>query len=188
MKVILINSLLASNICFAGYKVNTSNPVKLIEFRKYLKSEIIVEKKDLDEPDADPITVIQYKASQFNEVLVDDTSLDVEGENVGVNIRWLLKSLPQMAEKKATFVSLIGIRMGEEVHIFKGEVHGKIVAARGKNFGFLPYFLPDGVDKTMGEEIIDEYNARYYAIKNFIEGKPFKILPPLEKWDGNFQH
>ena len=168
-------------------KINTSNKNKLNEFQRFLGKQIISETHDLDEPDSDPITVIQYKASQFERILVDDTSLDIEGERVGVNIKWMLDRLHSFIGKKAKFRCLLGIRNKEKVYIFRGAITGTIVEARGESFGFLPHFQPDGGSKTLAEELPDHFNARYFAVKDMIENRPYKICDVLPFWSGKFQ-
>lgn len=179
--------------------LNTSNKDKLAEYNLYLddKYEVVASQKDLDEPEADPITIMRYKASQFQNVLVDDVSFDVlqksESDSVispGSNIRWALANLknPEYHGKSAVFSCLLGIRRDDKVYIFSGQVHGKIVAPKGDGFGFGPCFLPDGLEKTLGEYMDPHYNARYIAIQNFINDKPEAILDPLETWSGPFQH
>jgi len=169
------------------YYVNTSSPLKLSEFKKYLNGNVISEMKDLPEPDADPITIVTYKASQFNQVLIDDTSLEIEGEAIGAKVRWLIESLPKHEGKQARFVSLLGIRIDDQVMIYKGEIEGLIVAARGEPYGFLPYFQPNGAIKTLAEELPDEFNARYFAVQNFLNKNAHLITKPIFFWDGKFQ-
>ena len=51
---------------------------------------------------ADPLSVVIHKASQLGEyVIVEDTSLDIEGEQVGINVKWMLDSLTNCIGKKA---------------------------------------------------------------------------------------
>lgn len=167
-------------------KINTSNPDKLAEFKRYLP-DIEAIKKDLQEPDSDLITIIRYKASQFEGVLVDDTSLHIAGESVGANIRWLLNDLPKYVGKKATFTCLLAIHRNHQIEIFKGEVRGTIVEPRGNSFGFNNYFLPEGTEKTFGEEIPEQLNPRFLAISQFKQQKPFATEKPLKEWSGPFQ-
>ena len=169
------------------FKVNTSNELKLEEFERYLKGNVTSESKDLEEPDSDPITVITYKASQFNQVIVDDTSLDVEGADIGVNVKWKLNDLIKYENRKAIFRCLLGVRFKEKVFIFKGEIQGVIVKPRGKNIGFLPYFQPIGATKTLAEELPDSLNARYFAVKDLLENKPFKTCDLITSWSEEFQ-
>jgi XTP/dITP diphosphohydrolase len=168
-------------------KVNTSNVNKLKEFRNYLGSHVISEVADLDEPDSDPVTVIRYKASQFDKVIVDDTSLEVEGEKVGVNVKWMLNQLSNFVGKKAIFRCLLGIRSGNKVYVFKGEIQGTIVPKRGHSFGFLPYFQPDGSIKTLAEDLPDEFNARFFAVEDLIHNRPYLTCDVLPIWNGEFQ-
>lgn len=66
--------------------------------------------RDILEPDADPITVIWYKASHAGEyTVVEDTSLDVGGADIGVNVKWLLNSVDRFAGRKAIFRVLLGV-------------------------------------------------------------------------------
>ena len=170
------------------YKLNTSNKNKLKDYREILGTDIEVMEFDLPEPDTDPMTVIQYKASQFEGVLVDDASLEIEGEDIGVNIKWHLENLPKYIGKNATYTCFIGIKKEGQVFIFKGEVLGEITAPRGEGFGFTPYFLPKNNIKTLAEDRAYNCNARYFAIMNFLENKPTFILPELKNWAGKFQN
>lgn len=142
---------------------------------------------DIAEPNADVITVVRYKASQFENVLIDDTSLLVEGVEVGVNVRWLLSKLDEFVGKRAEFVCLLAICRSGQVEIFEGRQLGHIVAPRGDSFGFNRYFLPDGATLTFGEAKPDHLNARYKAVKNFLAGHPLQVLPPLKEYVGAFQ-
>ena len=170
-----------------GFRVNTANSNKLKEFKRYLGESVESHSIDVNEPDSDPITVVAYKASQFEGLLIDDTSLDIEGADVGVNVKWLLKTLRDHIGKHAIFRCLLGIKIGSRVYIFKGEIPGRIVEKRGQSFGFLPVFLPDGADKTLAEDLPDHFNARYFAVKQFLANEPFQVCDPILAWDGKFQ-
>jgi len=169
------------------YRVNTSNPGKLADLKEFL-GEVEAIRRDLPEPDADDITIIQYKASQFEEVLVDDTSLVVEDANLGTNIRWKIDELSQLIGKRAVFVCYLGIHRKGRIEIFKGEVKGEIVAPRGQSFGFNPHFQPQNSIQTLAESRPKEVNARYYAVQNFLKNQPEKVLEPLFEWTGLFQN
>lgn len=168
------------------WKINTSNKNKLEEFRRYL-GNVEAFSHDLEEPDSDLITVIQYKASQFEDVLVDDTSLEIEGIEAGVNIKWLLEKMPDFIGRKAIFTCLLGINREGKISIFKGVTEGRIVAEAGNSFGFNNYFLPDGSQKTFGEEIPDEINPRKIAVDHLKSNQSFQQLPILKVWNGKFQ-
>lgn len=169
------------------WRVNTSNSGKLAEYKKYLGESIEVIQKDLPEPDADALSIIRYKASQFENVIVDDVSLDIEGEAVGAHIKWQLENLPEHIGKKAWFVCYLGIHRNDQVEIFRGITKGRIVSSRGEGFGFNPFFLPSGADKTLAEQMTDQVNARKKAIDQLLLGRPWKTELPLKNWDGQFQ-
>ncbi len=173
-------------------KINTSNPGKLKEYEHLFGREnirLVSTNIDLDEIDADPLTVILHKASQLEEgVLVEDTSLEVEGTDIGVNIRWQLNDLERHLECKAAWILFLAYRRKDEVFVFKGEIRGKIVKPRQeKGFGFDPYFMPFGAEKTLAEDKPDAFNARAHAVKALIQEKPFSIQPAIYHWEGPWQ-
>lgn len=54
-----------------------------------------------------------HKASQLGEyVIIEDTSLDVEGEKVGVNVKWMMSSLPSFVGKRAHWNVFLAILVG----------------------------------------------------------------------------
>lgn len=183
---------LYSLLCFDEWKLNTSNEGKLKEFQKIFSRYFIkltATRKDLKEIDSDPVSVVAHKASQVDEkVLIEDTSLEIEGCSVGINIRWLLDHLDAYVHKKAIWTVLLAYREGDTIKIFKGEVKGKIVPSRGcEGFGFDPYFLPDNSSYTLAEKKPDGSNARALAVESFIKKKIFKEVPAIYTWDGNWQ-
>lgn len=174
------------------WRLNTSNQGKLEEFQKlFTKHNLPLSSThiDLNEIDADPISVVAHKASQLDEsVLIEDTSLEIEGAAVGINVRWLLDHLNELTGRKAVWTVLLAYRQGDEVLIFKGEVQGTIVPARGdKGFGFDPVFLPDNASQTLAEAKPDEVNARALAVKALAKGNVFKKVKAIYKWDGPWQ-
>lgn len=170
------------------FRINTSSAGKLAEFKKFLGADVEAFSKDLPEPDSDPITVVRFKASQFENVIIDDTSLDIDGADVGVRVRWLLEDLHQHLGKKAVFVCLIGIQRNQKVEIYKGEMPGRIVLPRGNDgFGFNSMFEPIGSNKTYAEYKPDHLNARYLAVQKFLKSEIFLTGEPLKTWTGSFQ-
>ena len=171
--------------------LNTSNKYKIADYREWFPN-LQATGLDLQEPDADPITVIRYKASQFDDgVLVEDSSLDVEGENVGVNIKWMCSHMERFINKRARSVSLLAYKKGNRIHIFRGEVSGKIVAKDGKcssKGGFDPIFLPDGATKTLYDAKPLQYNARWYSTAKFIMGQSDAVADILPVWPGKMQN
>ena len=172
--------------------LNTSNKGKLAEFKqlfaKYgisLKSSAI----DLAEIDADPIKVLVHKASSLkDECLVDDTSLEVEGADIGVNIKWLLTDLPKYLQRKATWTVFLGHKKGGLIYLYKGQIHGTIVNSQGHGgFGFDPYFMPVGHQQTLAQAKPPEVNARAEAVRNFVNQNVYQTHKPIIKWEGSWQ-
>jgi inosine/xanthosine triphosphate pyrophosphatase family protein len=179
----------------------SSNEDKLNEFKRLGLKNIKIEKgRDLKEVDADDITVITYKAKDAGKNrLVEDTSLNIEGETVGVNIRWMLNNLKKFENKKAEWVVLLGLNTGKEIKIFKGKIDGIIVNPNiipQNAFGFDPYFVPlkNNPNKFTLTELEnkgfkDKYSARKLAIDNFIKNSSIKIInvKDIPKWTGKYQ-
>ncbi len=169
------------------WKVNTSNPGKLAEYQKYL-GDVSTEHRDLDEPDADIVTIVRFKASQFLEpVLVDDVSLEISDAHAGTLIRWHLHELGKHIGKKAEFICLIGIRREDNIHIYRGSTSGTIASPRGHSFGFNNYFVPEGLHKTFGEVIPPQLSPRKLAIDQLLLDRPYVVEAPIETWSGDFQ-
>lgn len=174
------------------WKLNTSNLGKFEEFKRLFSQHgqtLETTHFDLKEINAEPLRVIAHKASQLEEeVLVEDTSLDVEGADVGVNIRWLLDHLKDYVGRKAEWTVLLAYRKNRQIQIFKGSISGTIVAPRGAaGFGFDPVFLPDGSTQTLAESKPDAYNARAKAVDSLLQGKVWMQQPLIEHWDGPWQ-
>lgn len=174
------------------WKLNTSNEGKLKEFQhlfgKYGCS-ISATHVDLAEIDASPLQVVVHKASQMDDyVVIEDTSLDIEGADVGVNIRWLLDHLADYEGRKAYWKVLLAYRISDKVYVFQGTVDGTIVTPRGKDgFGFDPVFLPQGALETLAQSKPDSVNARALAVESLINNQPIAIESPITEWEGPWQ-
>lgn len=183
--------MVATNPSKTSWQINASVN-KVNEFQRLFAAygiDLTASHDDLKEIAADPLTVVVYKASTIGQkILVEDTSLDIEGADVGVNVKWLLKTLPEHIGKKALWRVLLAYRDGDKVYVYQGTVSGTIVKPRGSGgFGFDPVFLPDGSQKTLAEEKPDSVNARSYAVKAFIENSPFQVVPAIDEWHGTWQ-
>lgn len=175
----------------SNLKLNTSNQGKYEEFQRLFKKwGCILEAThfDLKEIDADPIKVVSHKATLLNNILVEDTSLDVEGASVGVNIRWLLKHLKEYIGRKAVWTVLLAIRQEDTIFIYKGVVNGKIGEPAGNNgFGFDFFFVPEGATQTLAESKPDIFNARVKAVEALINQEVWTTHPIIENWTGPWQ-
>ena len=173
-------------------KLNTSNPGKLKEFQGlFEKHGCLLEAShcDLKEIDADPVSVVSHKASQLAEnVMVEDTSLEIEGASIGIHVRWLLDSLPDYIGHQAEWVVLLAVRKEDLIHIYKGSVLGTIVDSRGAGgFGFDPVFLPHGETKTLAESKPHHCNARALAVEALLQENIWKTHPIIKNWNGPWQ-
>jgi len=175
-----------------GLSLNTGNLDKLKEFQKYFGEAgraLSMTTKDLREIVAEPEVVVMHKASQMpDHVIVEDTSLEVEGAEVGVNVKWLLDNLKNLVGRRATWTVFLGLKDHGRVYTFKGVVGGEIVEPRGKEgFGFDRVFLPDGAKKTLAEEKPERYNARAKAIRALLNGDIHGQGPEITEWSGPWQ-
>lgn len=177
--------------------LNTSNPSKKRDFEDLFKRFGGVEIRkitevDLAEIDADPIKVVVHKASQLEEgVIVEDSSFDVEGAKIGVNVRWLIDNLKNLKGRKATLRTLIAFKVEKRVFVFEGKVNGQVVDPRGpvvKGFYINPYFQPEGRDKTLAEHSDDDVNPRAIAVRNLLSRKYLAAEDEISSWNGNWQH
>lgn len=174
------------------WKLNTSNLGKYEEFKQLFShygANLEATHLDLKEIVADPITVVAHKASQLSDnIIVDDTALEIENAEVGINVRWLLDHLPQYINHKATWTVLLAYRQKDLIYIYKGTVEGTIVKPRGINgFGFDPVFMPDGAKQTLAEAKPDAVNARAKAVEDLLQGKIHTTSPVITSWNGKWQ-
>jgi XTP/dITP diphosphohydrolase len=175
-----------------NWRLNTSNQGKLREFERLFSlygAQVQSTQIDLPEIQADPMTVVVHKASQLGEgILIEDTSLDIEGADVGVNVRWLLDHLPEFEGRRAYWRVLLAYQKEGLVYVYEGTIRGTIVLPRGEGgFGFDPVFLPDGCDQTLAQSKPDEVNARAKAVAALLTGKPVAKLSPIVDWNGSWQ-
>lgn len=75
-----------------------------------------------------------------------------------IGLKGILKLMEGVVNRDAYFRSVVGLCMGNEVHLFVGEVHGTIShEPRGSGgFGYDPIFIPEGKELTFAEMGIGE--------------------------------
>lgn len=180
------------------FKLVTSNEFKLKEFQRFGIDNLLIEKgRDLKEVEADAYTVALYKAIEAGVGrIIEDTSLEVEGEDIGVNIRWLLDHLDAYSGKKAIWKVLLGFNDGHSISLFKGVTEGIILKRFDelKGFGFDSLFVPNGSDLTLyeleekGQK--DEFSARKRAVLSFLRDERVlsKTISDIPVWQGQYQH
>lgn len=177
-------------------KLVSSNEQKLKEFARFGLTDIAIGKgRDLKEVDADELTVILYKALDAGKNrIVEDTSLTVEGVEVGVNVRWMESNLHTLAGRKAVWKVYLGLNDGTYIHIYGDEVNGTLVDSQSKTgFGFDSHFQPDGSAYTLEQlsnmKQKDTFSARKKAVDNIQKGRvlhSYKI-EDIPNWTGKYQ-
>lgn len=179
------------------FKLVTSNEKKLREYQQFGLNLQIEKGRDLPEIQSeDPVLVVLHKAKDAGPMhVVEDTSLDVEGFNVGVNVRWLMSEIPKLSGKRATWTVLLGKNDGTSVHVYSGTITGNLVANEQGGFGFDPYFVPDGSTITLSElearggKDDFRFSARKKAAHNLLEDRAIfrQALEDVGEWSGPYQ-
>lgn len=189
----------AERIGRLSFVMKTSNPRKLAEIKRFGLAVVAEPGADLPEVDGTPEQVATYKALAAGQnVLVEDTSLDVEGFDAGVNIRWLIENLTsQVAESgrtpKAIWRVMLAVHDGEQMYVARAEVPGRMIGEpRGEGFSFDAYFVPDGHSQTLGEMELtgtkDLVSARKAAVQNLLAGRCVAVpLSDIPEWTGAYQ-
>jgi XTP/dITP diphosphohydrolase len=159
----------------------TTNEGKFAEvFDRMLERGIRIERLDRAYPEiqADSLEkIVRFGATVLDDTvqgdyLIDDSGLFVDGlagfpgpyssyvfRRIGV--AGILKLLAGVADRGATFETVLLLRRKGEHHTFRGEVRGAIAdEARGRGgFGFDPIFVPQGEHRTFAEMTLRGKNA-----------------------------
>lgn len=128
--------------------------------------------------------------------VVDDTSLDVEGMDIGVNIRWMMEDVGALMGKRAVYRVALAFNDGEIVRAYVGEVMGLIGSTPGEEggFGFDRWFFPDEAPaqsllslERAGRK--DEFSARGRAVLAYKKSLAVesRALADFAPWEGEWQ-
>ena len=180
-------------------RLMTSNPNKLAEYQRLgIEATIGDIGPDLPEVQGTALEVVLYKALASGAgTLIEDTSLDVEGACVGVDVRWLMEHLPDLRDNRATFRVLLALNDGVHIRVYEGQQSGHIDGSRqkdGSSFGFDSWFIPDGAAgkslwelEQLGQK--DTFSARAKAAASFKDKKErIKIsIEQIAPWEGAWQ-
>jgi inosine/xanthosine triphosphate pyrophosphatase family protein len=182
--------------------LKTSNARKLAEFRRFGLNLNAQPGEDLPEVQGTPEQVAIYKALAAGEgVLVEDTSLDVEGFDIGVNIRWLMETLASglrrdvadgIGPRAVWRVSMAYFREGV-MNLSTAEITGHmLVQPRGEGFSFDRFFVPDGHALTLAEldqlGLKDGVSARKRAVEQLLNGQGVtRPVADIPEWTGAYQ-
>lgn len=84
-----------------------------------------------------------------------------EGHDSEANMNLLLKKLEGVTDRRARFVTVIALIIGNELHTFSGTVEGEILTERHGNggFGYDPIFRPLEAECSFAEMAADDKNA-----------------------------
>lgn len=188
----------AASMDFSKLSLVTSNVNKLNEYRQ-MKIEGLTVRPGLDlkEVDADAKTVITYKAfSAGAGMIVEDTSLFIDGADVGTNIRWNMDRLDEFIGRKALFEVWIGVNLGKAILLFRGQLQGEICTAPATSepvFDFDNNFMPNGERRTLHQLAIvgekHKYSPRKHAIYKMRDGAFDDIVEvsAIKEWIGSYQ-
>lgn len=180
------------------FTFNSGNSGKLADYQKLFSHHHIPIHRTYDidqkEIDADDLSVIIHKASSFplrqGVIIVDDSSLHVDGGDFGIHVKWRLDQLRHYIGHKASFSSLLALRFADQIYVFHGAVHGKIVAPRGisqPGLNFDPYFEVDAVNKTLAEGVPWEITPRFQAVQALARWQPISCAKVMTHWKGSWQ-
>ena len=181
-------------------KLVTSNKKKLHEFNRLgLDAEMMSLGADLKEILSTPEEVCIYKSQMAGpDTICKDTSLDIDGETVGVEIRWLLDNLPDYHGKKCVFRTILATNDGQTISLYEGIVTGKIDGTREikeDDFGFDTWIIPDESEgKSLAdlnrENKKDEFSARANAVHNYKNNQVLKSIniENISEWNGPWQN
>lgn len=172
----------------------TNNKHKLEEVNAMLGDDVILKSLDdigctVDIPETG--NTFEINASQKSHYIkehyqidcfADDSGLMVEALNnePGVlsarysgsrdmekNIDLLMENLKDKSNRKAAFVTVISLLLGDKEYFFEGRIEGSISMERmGDNgFGYDPIFIPDGYSKSFAQmDAAEKNNISHRAI------------------------
>lgn len=165
----------------------TSHPLKAQQLGRHLNVPVRHRKLDLEEIQSlDVCEVVKHKAlaayAQVGKpVLVEDISFQflALGKLPGPLIKWFLKELnveglcrliDAYDNREVVAQAAFAFADGKDVHVFLGEMSGRIAdRPRGESgFGIDSLFIPEGWDKTWGEMTDEEQmqsSVRRLALK-----------------------
>lgn len=180
-------------------RLMTGNPKKLAELlRLGLDASMGEPSPDLPEVLSDPVTVAVRKSLLCGPgTVVEDTSLDVDGADVGVEVKWLMDNLSSLSGRRAVFRVILAMNDGDTVSVFEGRQEGRLDGSRPSSvgaFGFDPCFVPDGSGgRTLLEleksGMKDLFSARARAVEAFNAREPLSRVKTsdIPEWTGEWQ-
>lgn len=166
----------------------TNNSNKILEAQHILSNfGVIVEKIEVKKVEIQSDTleeIVLYALKKIGKIaypiVIEDSGLFIEKLNgfpgpyssyvyKKIGCDGILKLLENVEERKAKFVSIVGLKKGRLIKIFKGECYGKISYERAgeHGFGFDPIFIPENEERTFAEMSLEEKNLWSHRSKAF---------------------
>lgn len=179
------------------FKFYSSNESKLAEYNEYGLPATILKGEDLREVKSSKMDVILHKVKQLPPFcLVEDTSLEIVGTDIGVDIKFRMAEIEDHICSYAYVTTLLAYHDNNEIHVFCGEVKGLITSPRNINeetFGFDDYFTPTGCALNLHEikksRTYLNHLPRWIVTQNFITRKIGRSvrLNEIPDWTGEYQ-
>lgn len=172
------------------YTLNTTNDKK---YEQYLLFGMNFPRTKIEQKEiiSDPYTVAIYKAKMAGKnVIVEDTSFDVEEEDIGIHIKYKVNYLDKCIGKKASERILLSVLKDDNyIYVYESLIHGKIEKPKNTQYGWAyePYFIPEGQIKPLSEYKPNFLNGRK-RVSDAFNLNYWKIITTIpEDWTGSWQ-
>tara|TARA_B100001248_G_scaffold261746_1_gene254045 strand:- start:49096 stop:49737 length:642 start_codon:yes stop_codon:yes gene_type:complete len=177
---------------------STSNTKKQQIISRFLKTKQLQAKfrnEEIDEIHSNSLEVAVHKATSAREkgklIIIEDTSLHIEGAEIGPLIKWNIHRLPEFIGKKATMEVIMAYYMDGMVYTFHGKLKGHIGKPTTKGDGLDPYFYPEGSELSAGalrqRGEFETLDPRYEALEKLVNKDTDHIRPAIYTWNGPWQ-
>lgn len=131
-------------------------------------------------------------------IIVEDTSLMIDGHTVGTDIKYVVDNMEQYAGCLAEWNVYLGVSNKNFIEVYKGSITGNLLKHGYGNskFGFDRHFAPNknNPDYLTLSQLQDlkqkhAFSARANAIRNFNKGDfIYRVhINDIPKWNGDYQ-
>lgn len=175
----------------------TGNKNKVKEVQVVFDHPIEIVDLDLDEIQSLDINEVVKKKAEAaylqvkKPLIVEDVGMYVKAWNGfpgplvkflhkagGDSFDLLLRMLENETDKTVCVMAVIGYHDSAKVNLIEGSFNGKFVEKKGEmGWGFDPYIIPDGYDKTFGElsedikNLISHRSNAFKKLKKFLDSQ-----------------
>jgi inosine/xanthosine triphosphate pyrophosphatase family protein len=200
----------------------TANEGKINEFKELMDGLVGFDrfKSPNEVKSQDPIEVIKHKTKDMFDmnkkgvlqyynfvgnntiIMVEDTSLMIEGFSVGTDIKYVVDHMEDYAGCKAEWNVYLGVTNGNSLEIYMGSIIGNLTKQGygSSKFGFDKHFIPHDLEQDFNEDYLTLsqlqdigkkhlFSARARAIHNFNKGNFIQkiSLSEVPEWTGQYQ-